>query len=246
MPIVCNKLIRALLIFTLLLIVTNIVLWTVYFHTNLPADRVLKLIDLDGENNIPAAFSTVLLMASALLLLVIYQQHRLRYNNSFRYWLMLSAIFFYLAHDELFQFHEAVMDKMREIWNFQGILYFSWVIPGSIFVLLVSLYFIKFLRQLPDDTRHHFIASTATYIGGALGMELINGIYVTRYGGQDLTYHLLTITEESLEIFGAILFISALLHYLKSHLSFNPDPQIMHAIIKLRTLGRVNKAFRNN
>ena len=52
------------------------------------------------------------------------------------------------------------------------------------------------------------------YIGGAIGVELIGGRFAELHGKRNLTYHLLTTVEESLEMGGVILFIWALLVFI--------------------------------
>jgi len=59
------------------------------------------------------------------------------------------------------------------------------------------------------------MAAAATYLGGALGVEMLGGRYASLYGTKTLAYSLLVAVEEGLEMAGSVLFIDALLDYLR-------------------------------
>jgi len=94
-----------------------------------------------------------------------------------------------------------------------GIFYFAWVIPGIALVLVLGLFFLRFLLSLPATTRRRFLIAATLYLGGALGVELIGGQYAELHGFESFTYSMIATVEESLEMAGLILFIRALLKY---------------------------------
>jgi hypothetical protein len=68
-----------------------------------------------------------------------------------------------------------------------------------------------------------FIAAGSLYLAGALGIESVGGWYFSRNGEtEDLRYSLLVAAEEFAEMSGIILFIYALLDYLRQRLSGEP------------------------
>lgn len=98
--------------------------------------------------------------------------------------------------------------------------YLLWVdfaAAGIPFVLIFVLAYLGFLTHLPTKTRRLFFFAGTLYITGALGVELISGYYADSYGMQNLTYATLTAIEESLEMFGVIVFIYTLLLFISSH-----------------------------
>lgn len=129
--------------------------------------------------------------------------------------------FLYIAFDEAFQIHEKL------IWPFQrligednlGIFYFAWVIPAIFIVIMLGLFFLKFLLYLSVTERNRFLLAAALYLGGAIGMELIGGRHVELYGEENWGYSTITTLEESLEMAGLIFFIWALLKYCEAHYS---------------------------
>jgi hypothetical protein len=78
---------------------------------------------------------------------------------------------------------------------------------------------VPFLLHLPIKYRLLFIVSGFIYLGGALGVELGTISYEENDQLDTLAYNLWNAVEEGMEMFGIILFASALTSYLSSHLS---------------------------
>ncbi len=169
---------------------------------------------LDFENNIPAWFSTLGLFSSAVLLGVIASCHRVIEKNGFWQWLGLSVIFLGLAIDEATYLHEILIVSLRNKLQLTGIFYFSWVIPGAVFVIGVVLAYLPFVWKLPKSTRNGLLIAGACYVGGALGMELLGGMLAESQGFDALSYVLVMSIEESLEMIGIAALVYVLLRYI--------------------------------
>ena len=180
---------------------------------------------LGKEHNIPAMFSTALLLFAALLLLVITLHERNRGARDVARWAILAAGFLLMSIDESVSIHERFNEPTRHLLGpgNLGIFYFAWVIPGFALVLVLGAFFLRFLLRLPAATRFIFILAAALYLGGALGVELVNGRHAELHG-TGMVYHLMVTAEESLEMAGAILFIYGLLRYLADH---HPETRFM-------------------
>jgi len=176
------------------------------------------LFSLDNEHNIPALFSACLLLFAALLLLVVTLHERNRGARDVGRWAILSAGFLLMAIDESMSMHERLIEPTRLLLGpgNLGIFYFAWVIPGLALVLVLGAFFLPFLLRLPAATRFIFILAAALYLGGAIGMELVDGRYRELHG-TEMGYHLLVAVEEGLEMAGAIVFIYGLSRYLADH-----------------------------
>jgi hypothetical protein len=73
--------------------------------------------------------------------------------------------------------------------------------------------FVPFLLRLSTRTRNIFLLAGATYVFGAVGMEIPEGIRSQLYG-QDFVYALYAALEEGMEMAGVVLFLGELLaHY---------------------------------
>jgi hypothetical protein len=196
-------------------------------------DTVFGLVPLfyvDAENNIPSYFSaSLLLIAAALLGVIAAFKARARDVQAAR-WTVLAFVFLYLSVDEAASIHEMLTEPTRQLLGGRagGIFYFAWVVPGTAVALVFALYFLKLLADLPAKIRRLFVVAGAMFLGGAIGMELIGGRYFEA-NGEDLTYTLIATVEESLEMAGALVFISALMQYIaetyeEARFTFRADP----------------------
>ena len=99
---------------------------------------LIGLFDLHSERNIPTLFSSLQLILAGLLLLLIGSKHQ---SNGEKYiaWIVLAAIFLFLAIDETAVIHERLGDPMRTVLNPGGLFYFPWVIPYGIALFIYAL-----------------------------------------------------------------------------------------------------------
>ena len=180
---------------------------------------LVLLFHLDHERNIPTYFSVLLILFAALLLALIAALSAKQKLPHVSKWIILSCGFMYMAFDEAFQLHERLIRPISVMLGEKnlGIFYFAWVIPAMILVLILGLFFLKFLLHLPMTVRLRFLIAATLYLGGAIGIELIGGRHAELHGEENLTYSIITTIEESLEIAGLIFFIWALLKYCADH-----------------------------
>ena len=82
---------------------------------------------------------------------------------------------FYASLDEALSFHEGLSIPVRDALDVSGVLYFAWVIPYGIAVLILGAACLRFVLRLDRATRNLFIVAGALYVGGAVGFELIGG-----------------------------------------------------------------------
>lgn len=205
-----------LLIIAVILIVINVGGQLLKFRYGVNVDGFLPTFDLSLEQNIPTFYSVLLMIFISLLTAVIASLNY-RLNRKFTSkWIVLSIGFMYMAYDEGFHVHEDLVGIIRPmLWEGQlGIFYYAWVIPGIILVLVLFLFFLKFLLFLPHRMMTLFVFAAVVYISGVIGMELVGGWYDEIHGSQNLRYNMLSALEESLEMGGLIIYIYALLEYL--------------------------------
>ena len=195
-------------------------------------------LNLENEKNIPAYYSglTLLLCSGLLAFIAVYQQ-----KNKGRYvwqWKGLSFLFFCLALDEVFSFHEKTTAPLKNSlsssgFNFatQGIFAFTWVVLGICFVLLMLLLYSKFLLALPTQFRRLFCLAGALFVTGSLGGEMIGSYWADLNGKENFVYTAIASLEELFEMLGVVVFIYALLSYISSELTevrvrFNSSDQV--------------------
>ena len=179
---------------------------------------LVPLVNLGFEGNVPTWYSSTLLFAAAALLAAIAWTRLHRRSAYGRHWAVLAVIFLYLSIDESVVIHELINQPLGAALELGGMLYFAWVLPFGVLVVTFVLGYLGFLRHLPRRWRVWFVLAGAIYVGGALGTELPIGYWVDRHGGDNLTYGLLNVGQESLEILGATIFCCALLSYIRDEI----------------------------
>lgn len=170
--------------------------------------------NLVNEANIPAWYSSVALLLSALLLSVVAARERRVAGGDARHWAGLALIFYYLSLDEAAQIHE--MMKVFDGLHPTGLFFYSWILVGAAFVGLLGVLYLGFLTRLPAATRWVFVLAGSLYVAGALGVEMLESRYhYLNHTWTDLSYGLLVGVEETLEMSGIALFI----YGISSHLA---------------------------
>lgn len=205
-------------IITIFLVLHLLSSYRIYFMEPSWGRQLHVRLDLNSEVSLPTWFSQSLLMLVSLLLgVVAYKKHQTK-DRDRRYWALLSVVFLYLSIDEGATLHELTVGPIKETVNTSvSYLTFSWVILAIPLLLLFGLIFINFWRHLPNKTRWLFAAAFSMYVGGALGLEMIEAHYAIVVGQDNFVFSLLTAAEETLEMSGAAVIVYALLDYLKVH-----------------------------
>ena len=208
---------RALGIVAALLVIANLIALLATWSTGrMPQDvKLAYLFYLDGERNFPTAFSVFLLSSAAAALMVTTVLERQRRAPTL-HWLVLALGFLAMAFDEGWSFHERLNAPVRAALGNRdlGIFYYGWVAPALVLVAVLGALFLRFLWRLPARTRWQFLIAGAIYVGGAVGIELIEGRFDEVHGDQNLVSGLTATVQESMEMGGVIVFIWALLEYL--------------------------------
>lgn len=175
----------------------------------------VRLFDANAEGNVPTWYSSSTLLMCSLLLAAIAMTRKRARDRYALHWGALSVIFLFLSLDEAAKIHEEMAGRpLRSALRTSGVLYYAWVIPYGVMVLIFALAFLKFLVNLPARTRRLFLLAGSVYVGGALGIELLEGYQATHFGADNMAMALMASLEEFLEMLGVAIFIHALLSYL--------------------------------
>lgn len=198
------------------------------FGNNLENNRVLyrfvQLFHMNLEANIPAWFSSFLMIIISALCLIISRISGIAIKNFF---LVLSVIFILMSLDEIAGIHEILNNPVRNSLKIKGIFHWAWVVPGILVVLLFFIYFSKYFKYLNKEFLVWSILSGTVYLSGAILFEMLGGWLVSNDMSKSLYYIFEVFFEESLELLGLILFINTLLKYLinvKPFLNFKINP----------------------
>ena len=199
---------------------------------------LIQLFDFNSERNIPTLYSSINLMFSAVLLVCIALKHKAMRSSWFP-WMGLAAIFCLLSVDETAQLHERLAEPVQNLLNISGAFYYVWTLPYILFLGVLFLLYLRFLKQLPKRTRTLFLLSGALFIFGAIGFEIIGNFQTQADLSQNtLQYRLLYTCEEFLEMSSVALFIYALFDYIIAKfgsfsLHIHPSAEQTHKISNL-------------
>lgn len=178
--------------------------------------RMLVLFDLNDEGNLAAWYASFTLLVCSMLIGLIAFDAIEKRDGYATHWIILGVIFLYLSVDETAVLHERTIRRLRSALDLGGLLYYSWVIVGIPAILVFALAYLKFFLHLPRTIRSRFFVAAVMYVGGGLGVEMVEGYYEQLYG-YTMTYTLIVAVEESLEMVGVLVFIRALLAYVRCH-----------------------------
>ncbi|MEP1216098.1 MAG: hypothetical protein ABJM11_21265 [Marinobacter sp.] len=177
---------------------------------------LVPLFNIGLEGNVPTFFASLLLFFNGLLFLFLWRVSDTR-DTGKKTWLLLSVVFLFLSLDEFAAIHELLIKPLREAVDTGGLLYFAWVIPYALLVILLGIIIAPTLWRLGTRYRVLFGTSAAIFLTGAIGIEMLGGNYFESQGGEaDLTYRLFQTAEESLEFLGLIFLVYTLLDLVRA------------------------------
>lgn len=186
-----------------------------YFSGHDHAFGFVPRFSLVQEANVPTWYSSTTLLVCAVLLGVVARVEREAGSRFALHWKVLALLFLYLSIDEAAELHELLIEPLRGTLNAGGLFHFAWVVPGIALLVVLGLAYARFLVHLPASTRRLFVAAAATFVGGAVGAEMVGGAWVESRGFHNLGSVLIWTVEESLEMLGIAVFVYALLRHLE-------------------------------
>lgn len=218
---VARALALLVLVIVIVGVIANLIIYNVAPSPEHAIAKLMRRFDLGHEPSIPSWYSSIALLAASILLAVIAHAGKLAGSADRSRWMLLAIVFLLLAIDEAVMIHEMADAPMHEWLNTSGLLYFAWVIPYSIFIVALGIFLIPFMLRLERRTRFLFVVSGVMFVSGAIGIELIEGAIVDRLGVEggfvSMRLTFAQAVEEALEMFAIVLFIYALLDYLRRH-----------------------------
>ena len=166
---------------------------------------------LDAESNLPTFISAVFMLEAALVSLPMYLWERQHAGRFARQWLVLSALFVFMALDESARMHEKTIAPIRNAFGLSGALHYSWVVIGLPAAGLLAAFFLPLLGSLERRIALLIFCSGAIFLAGAIGLEMVGGVLQTRVYDTDIAYEVAASFEETLEMLGISIYIYALL-----------------------------------
>jgi hypothetical protein len=186
--------------------------------THISEDRTIQTFDLEKETNIPTWYSSATLLLCAGLLAVIGAAKKGCGDRYAGRWYGLSIIFLLMSVDESATLHEKVGAAISNLYHTGGLLYYAWVIPAAVFLVVFGLAYLKFWIDLPADTKWLFLSAGALYVGGAFVLEMVEGLHNYLFSKSDVVSAIVGGGQDVIEMLGVLVFIYALMSYISRHL----------------------------
>lgn len=180
---------------------------------------LVPFLHFDVENNLPTLYSGFLLLSIVGLLTITWIKERRSTGRLHLAWLLLAVGFGVMFFDEMFAVHELISTLINDYVETTGIFTFVWIVPYLILVVVLGLVLSSWFFALDRATQGWFLVSGLIYLAGAIGSEMIAGVYYStlaedREQWRTLPGDLLATVEETMEMLGLSLFIVALVRRL--------------------------------
>lgn len=147
---------------------------------------LLSLLFVGEDDSLPSWFSAVMLLAcSVLMVLIAHAGSAVTRTRPFHWW-GLGVIFLYLSVDEAISIHEKLSPLGRAMLGTVGAGEFiqrAWVVPAVLGLSVLAILYAGFFLRLPRRIRLLFLVALGLFFGGAVGLEVLNDLYVYLNGG---------------------------------------------------------------
>lgn len=183
-----------------------------------PTHRLARLMNrflLAFEPSIPNWYSSSALLCSGALLGIIACAKWQAKDRFRKHWSAMALLFVVFSIDEGVRLHEMIHTVMIKFVETRGLLYFPWVIPAAVFVVAFVAIYIPFLRHINRRSAILFVVAGGIYVLGTIGLDMVGGVVIQNFGEVSLQHTVSQLAEESCEMFGIVLFLYALLDYIR-------------------------------
>jgi hypothetical protein len=182
---------------------------------------MVRLFDLDGEQNVPALFSALQLLACSAVLALIAAGARRRGDRDALHWVGLSAAFAFLGLDEATSLHETLWMSTEGLRPLVGassapaVSRLGWVLPYGFVVAGFAVSYLGFLWRLPRAIGVQIAVAGAAFVAGAVGIELVELGIRTTSPTAGLPIVLATTAQEVVEMVSIAHFLATLVRHVE-------------------------------
>ena len=205
------KTLCTLLVIIAVLVVLHLCTGLVAYFNDVPwALDLYFVFNVGSDQSIPTHFAVSAWLVSAGLALKLSRKTGNAATVQ-RGWKIIAYVSLFLSVDELAMFHERLTGPFRRFFGTEGYLWYAWVIPYGIGVIIIFLVLTKFLLSQPRKIGGLLILSGVIFVAGAVGFEMVGADMVFRGEEKGIPYRLIFTIEETLEMVGVSVFIYTLL-----------------------------------
>ncbi|WP_139977319.1 hypothetical protein [Nocardioides litoris] len=175
----------------------------------------LRQVDLNAEGNLTSWWGSFLLLLAAGVAAAVAAGSRADGPAAARRWWVLAGLLALMSIDETAQLHDLATGPLRRALGTDlGLFHFAWVIPALLALVASAAYLAPLVRSLEPVVRRRFLVAVGVYVAGAVVLEMLGGLVVDTdvdVRGYTAPYLTTMTAEETLELVGSVLLVTALL-----------------------------------
>lgn len=184
-------------------------------------ERIAHWLDVNAEASIPTWYAAVTLMSCSVLLAVIAISARRRGRPFPAQWALLSIGFALLSLEEIIGVHSQATKVLRSIISQSdgSSITYALILSalGLVGIVILVAVFGRFFLHLPRRWRVLFGIGLVTYLIGVIASDAVGDYLRAAVGDTGLPYIVILTLEEALEMIGVLIFIYALLDYVRTY-----------------------------
>jgi hypothetical protein len=182
-------------------------------------NQIFQRFTLGDELTFIAWFSSCMLtLCSAMSAIIATISSQQKGPDTWRWW-VASALLIAMSADETVAIHEMLGVPIRTLYNFDGFLHHDWVVAATPFLVVIFITLGPILIRLPRMLSQRLTFAAIVYFGGAVGIEMVSGKIRELFPEGGIVPFICGTLEESMELTGLVLAISALMRCLQWILS---------------------------
>lgn len=176
------------------------------------------IFDFDRATNISTWYQSALFLLSTILLNLIALIKKGTKNKFYLHWFILSVVPLFLSLDKMLSFHTVFIEIGRKISETSGAVHYFGVALCVGLIYTIILLYLTLHDDIPKSTQLLILISSAIYVEGAVGIELIRARLADLPQHSHIFYLLILTLKEFLETISIIVFIYALISYVSVHI----------------------------
>jgi uncharacterized membrane protein YhaH (DUF805 family) len=214
-PVDARRIANALGMIAVILIAVGVTTSLAYDAVDRREDWWFRFVDVNGEGNLPAWYSVLLLAGVALLVFALAHVRRAKNLGESGAWNLLGWFVVAMSLDEMTSIHEAVGGQIDERATLPLISGYGWIVPGTFAAACGAWVGWRVMSSLPGHARRSLTIAAAVFVTGALMLEVVEAVITNKTGTFGTAAQLVTGAQELCEMLGVVLVVRVLVRELR-------------------------------
>ncbi|MCB1154055.1 hypothetical protein KDL45_10430 [bacterium] len=178
----------------------------------------VQFFDIQGSQSLLTWFNSMLFLGAAALAAVIARDDpSTREFDTWSWWAICLGMLAASA-DEVIGAHELFLDYLRVQLHMVGVSHYVWLLPATMFLVGMSVWFIPFASRLPVSVGRRLILSAMIIGGGMIGMEMFGSVIEPAIGAD---HAMMTVVVagavQCFEMIGVVIALVTMAYYIDAN-----------------------------